>query len=44
MVRRYVEALGASLDVTIVPAEAAGAYASQCSPKPLLMHEEQSDY
>ena len=36
MVRKYVEALGASLDVTIVPAEATGAYVAQRSPKPLL--------
>ncbi len=44
MVRRYVEALGARLDVTIVPAEASGAYAARSSPKPLFVHEEQSDY
>jgi transcriptional regulator with XRE-family HTH domain len=36
MVRRYVEALGANLDVTIIPAETTGAYAAQRSPKPLL--------
>jgi transcriptional regulator with XRE-family HTH domain len=36
MVRRYVEALGASLDVTIVPLETSGAYAAQRSSKPLL--------
>ena len=36
MVRKYVEALGASLDVTIIPAETTGAYAAQRSPKPLL--------
>lgn len=39
MVRKYVEALGARLDVTIVPAEASSAYAAQNSPKPLLVHE-----
>ena len=36
MVRRYVEALGANLDVTIIPAETTGAYAARRSPKPLL--------
>ncbi len=36
MVRKYVEALGASLDVTIVPVEATGAYTAQRSPKPVL--------
>lgn len=44
MVRRYVEALGASLDVTIVPAEAISAYAAQGSPTPLFVHEKQGDY
>ena len=44
MVRRYVEALGASLEVTIVPAEAITAYAAQGSPKPLLVQEEPGDY
>jgi transcriptional regulator with XRE-family HTH domain len=39
MVRKYVEALGASLRVTIVPAEIIDAYAAQRSPKPLLVHE-----
>ena len=36
MVRKYVEALGASLDVTVVPAEATGAYTTQRCSKPLL--------
>jgi len=36
MVRRYVEALGASLDVIIVPAESVKAYATQRGPRPLL--------
>ena len=36
MVRKYVEALGASLDVTIVPAETTSEYAIQRGPKPLL--------
>jgi transcriptional regulator with XRE-family HTH domain len=36
MVRKYVEALGASLDVTIIPAETTSEYAAQRSPKPLL--------
>ena len=36
MVRKYVEALGANLDVTIIPAETTGAFAAQRSPKPLL--------
>ena len=36
MVRKYVEALGASLDVTIVPAEITSEYAAQRSSKPLL--------
>ncbi len=44
MVRKYVEALGASLDVTVVPDEASGAYTRGLSIKPLLVHEEQSDY
>ena len=38
MVRKYVEALGANLDVTIIPVETTGARAAQRSPKPLLMH------
>ena len=37
MVRKYVEALGANLDVTIIPVETTGARAAQHSPKPLLM-------
>jgi len=36
MVRKYVEALGANLDVTIIPAETTGAYAAQRNLKPLL--------
>ena len=37
MVRKYVEALGANLDVTIIPAETTEQkYAAQRSPKPLL--------
>jgi transcriptional regulator with XRE-family HTH domain len=36
MVRKYVEALGASLDVTVVPVEATDAYVAQRNPKPLL--------
>ena len=36
MVRKYVEALGASLQVTIVPAETASEYVAQHSSKPLL--------
>ena len=39
MVRRYVEALGASLDVTVVPLENSDAYAAQRSAKPLLAME-----
>jgi len=39
MVRRYVEALGASLDVTVVPLENSDAYAGQRSAKPLLAAE-----
>jgi DNA-binding XRE family transcriptional regulator len=38
MVRKYVEALGANLEVTIIPAEPTGAYAAQRNPKPLLTH------
>jgi len=38
MVRRYVEALGADLDVTIVPVEASGEYEAYRRPKPLLAH------
>jgi transcriptional regulator with XRE-family HTH domain len=37
MVRKYVEALGASLDVTIVPAETIAQYGTQRGPKPLLV-------
>jgi len=44
MVRNYVEALGASLRLTIVPDEVLGAYAAQRNPKPQFMHEELSDY
>ena len=36
MVRRVAEALGATIDVTIVPAEAGVEYDSHRSPKPLL--------
>jgi len=36
MVRKYVEALGASIDVTIVPEEAVSQYQAQRGPKPLL--------
>ncbi len=36
MVRKYVEALGASLDVTIVPIEDSDTYAAKRSQKPLL--------
>jgi transcriptional regulator with XRE-family HTH domain len=36
MVRRYVEALGASLDVTVVPRETSDTYAAQRGAKPLL--------
>lgn len=38
-VRRYVEALGASLDVTVVPLENSDAYAAQRSVKPLSVTE-----
>lgn len=36
MLRRYVEALGATLDLTIVPNEAASKYSQGSCPKPLL--------
>lgn len=36
MVRKYVEVLGASLDITIIPAEATDAYSARHIPKPLL--------
>ena len=36
MVRKYVEALGASLDLTIVPSEAVSDYEAHRCPKPLL--------
>ena len=36
MVRRYVEALGTSLDVVVVPRETSDAYSSQRGAKPLL--------
>ena len=38
MVRRYVEALGANLDVTIVPVEEVSEYDAYPGPKPLLAH------
>lgn len=44
MVRKYVEALGASLRVTILPAEATSAYPVQRSQQPQFVHEGQSDY
>lgn len=44
MVRKYVEALGASLRLTIVSAEVIGAYTARRGPKPQFMHEKQSDY
>ena len=34
--RRFVEALGASLDVVVVPRETSDAYTSQRGAKPLL--------
>jgi DNA-binding XRE family transcriptional regulator len=37
MVRKYVEALGASLDVTVVPTEDTSEYVAQRGPKPLLV-------
>lgn len=36
MVRRYVEALGATLDVTIIPTESVPEYESHRGPKPLF--------
>ncbi|HRJ42526.1 MAG: helix-turn-helix transcriptional regulator [Caldilineaceae bacterium] len=36
MVRKYVEALGASLDLTVIPAETSGIYNRQRGSKPLL--------
>ncbi len=36
MVRKYVEALGANLEVIVVPVETSSAYSTQRSPKPLL--------
>lgn len=36
LVRKYVEALGASLDVVVVPVETSGTYSAQRGPKPLL--------
>ena len=41
MVRRYVEALGASLDVVVVPAENSTNYTAQRAPKPLLAGQSQ---
>ena len=38
MVRRYVEAMGASLDLTVVPVEDASGYEAGRCPKPLLAH------
>ncbi len=37
MVRKYVEALGASLDVIVVPVETSSTYSVQRGPKPLLV-------
>lgn len=37
MVRRYVEALDASLDIIVVPAEGTGAYVAQRAPRPLFV-------
>lgn len=39
MVRRYVEALGGSLRVTILPAEEVGPYEAPRSAGPLYVHE-----
>ena len=36
MVRKYVETLGASLDVIVVPVETSSAYSAQRGAKPLL--------
>jgi hypothetical protein len=44
MVRKYVEALGASLRLTIVPTEVIGAYAVPRGPTPQFVHEKQRDY
>jgi transcriptional regulator with XRE-family HTH domain len=44
MVRKYVEALGATIRLTIVPTEGIGMYAASRNPAPLFMHETQSDY
>lgn len=41
MVRRYIEALGASLDVVVVPAENSTNYTAQRAPKPLLAGQSQ---
>jgi transcriptional regulator with XRE-family HTH domain len=44
MVRKYVEVLGATIRLTIVPAEGSGVYAAPRNPAPLFMHETQNDY
>lgn len=44
MVRKYVEALGATIRVTIEPAEIIGAYGAARSPQPQYVHEQQGDY
>jgi prophage maintenance system killer protein/DNA-binding XRE family transcriptional regulator len=44
MVRKYVEALGAIVRVTIEPTEVIGAYAVPRSPRPLHVHEKQGNY
>jgi hypothetical protein len=36
MVRKYAEALGALVDVVVVPNEKAAEYKAGCGPKPLL--------
>lgn len=36
MVRKYVEALGASLDLTVIPTETSNAYKTRRASKPLL--------
>jgi transcriptional regulator with XRE-family HTH domain len=43
MVRKYVEALGANLRLTILPTEVSNAYAAQHGRQPQFVHEEQSD-
>lgn len=44
MARKYVEVLGGSLRVTVVPSQSIGAYAAQRDPQSSFIHEQPSAY